>query len=69
MSAKQIGALIVMEGERLTGIFTECDALNKVLAAGLDPFMNGRRYAVAAPRREWCCRFPVAAVICEGDGA
>ena len=37
MTAEQIGALIVMDGERLVGIFTERDALNKVLAAGLDP--------------------------------
>lgn len=37
MSAEKIGALIVMDGERLIGIFTERDALNKVLAAGLDP--------------------------------
>jgi len=37
MTAEKIGALIVMDGERLTGIFTERDALNKVLAAGLDP--------------------------------
>jgi len=36
MSAEKIGALMVMDGERLTGIFTERDALNKVLAAGLD---------------------------------
>ena len=37
MSAERIGALIVMDGEKLAGIFTERDALNKVLAAGLDP--------------------------------
>jgi CBS domain-containing protein len=37
MTANRIGALIVMEGERLVGIFTERDALNRVLAAGLDP--------------------------------
>jgi len=37
MSAEKIGALIVMDGERLVGIFTERDALNKVLAAGLEP--------------------------------
>src|SRR5665811_1501217 len=37
MTAKNIGALIVMDGERLVGIFTERDALNKVLAAGLEP--------------------------------
>jgi CBS domain-containing protein len=37
MTAEKIGALIVMDGGRLIGIFTERDALNKVLAAGLDP--------------------------------
>lgn len=37
MTAEKIGALLVMDGERLAGIFTERDALNKVLAAGLDP--------------------------------
>jgi CBS domain-containing protein len=37
MTAEKIGALIVMDGERLIGIFTERDALNKVLAAGLAP--------------------------------
>jgi CBS domain-containing protein len=28
---------MVVDGERLTGLFTERDALNRVLAAGLDP--------------------------------
>jgi len=37
MSAEKIGALLVMDGERLIGIFTERDALNRVLAAVLDP--------------------------------
>ncbi|TAK86182.1 MAG: CBS domain-containing protein [Betaproteobacteria bacterium] len=37
MTAEKIGALMVMDGETLIGIFTERDALNKVLAAGLDP--------------------------------
>lgn len=37
MTAENIGALVVMDGEGLIGIFTERDALNKVLAAGLDP--------------------------------
>jgi CBS domain-containing protein len=37
MTADKIGALIVMDGDRLIGIFTERDALNKVLAGGLDP--------------------------------
>jgi CBS domain-containing protein len=37
MTAKRIGALVVMDGGKLVGIFTERDALNKVLAAGLEP--------------------------------
>ena len=37
MAGKKIGALIILEGGKLVGIFTERDALNKVLAAGLDP--------------------------------
>jgi CBS domain-containing protein len=37
MSAAKIGALLVLNGDRLVGIFTERDALNRVLAAGLDP--------------------------------
>lgn len=37
MTAHGIGALIVMDGDKLAGIFTERDALNRVLTAGLDP--------------------------------
>ena len=37
MTAGKIGALMVMDGGRLIGIFTERDALNKVLAGSLDP--------------------------------
>jgi CBS domain-containing protein len=37
MTAGKIGALMVMDGGRLVGIFTERDALNKVLAGSLDP--------------------------------
>lgn len=37
MAAAKIGALLVVEHGFLTGIFTERDALNRVLAPGLDP--------------------------------
>ena len=37
MAKEKVGAVIVLEGERLVGIFTERDALNKVLAVGMDP--------------------------------
>jgi CBS domain-containing protein len=32
-----IGAVMVVDGERLKGIFTERDCLNKVASVGLDP--------------------------------
>ncbi|MES2563724.1 MAG: CBS domain-containing protein [Pseudomonadota bacterium] len=37
MRERNIGALMVVEGEKLVGIFTERDGLFRVLAAGLDP--------------------------------
>ena len=37
MAEKHIGALLVVDGNRISGIFTERDALNKVLAGSLDP--------------------------------
>ena len=37
MTEKKIGALLVVENGRIAGIFTERDALNKILSAALDP--------------------------------
>jgi len=37
MNVERIGALVVVDNGRLLGIFTERDALNRVLADGLDP--------------------------------
>lgn len=37
MAEKHIGAVLVIENKRISGIFTERDALNKVLAGNLDP--------------------------------
>jgi Mg/Co/Ni transporter MgtE len=37
MHSENIGAMLVMEDDKLAGIFTERDALTKVLAAGVDP--------------------------------
>ncbi|MCB1906201.1 MAG: CBS domain-containing protein [Rhodocyclaceae bacterium] len=37
MKERNIGALLVVEGDQLVGIFTERDALYRVLAAGADP--------------------------------
>lgn len=37
MARHQIGAVPVVDGDRLAGIFTERDVLARVVAAGLDP--------------------------------
>ena len=37
MKDKRVGALLVLEGNRLAGIFTERDALFRVIAEGRDP--------------------------------
>jgi CBS domain-containing protein len=36
MAARNVGAVLVVEGQQLVGIFTERDALVRVLAHGLD---------------------------------
>ncbi len=37
MNQHRIGAMLVMDGSKLAGIFTERDALTRVIAASLDP--------------------------------
>ena len=37
MNRRRIGAVVVRDGERVVGIFTERDILNRVVAAGLSP--------------------------------
>ncbi len=37
MASKNAGAVLVVEGERLVGIFSERDAVFRVIARGLDP--------------------------------
>jgi CBS domain-containing protein len=37
MKDSRVGAILIMNGDQLAGIFTERDALNRVLAERLDP--------------------------------
>ena len=37
MATKEVGAVLVVDGERLVGIFSERDAVFRVVARGLDP--------------------------------
>ena len=46
MAEKKIGALLVIDNNRIAGIFTERDALNKVLAGDLDPVINRLRLRI-----------------------
>ena len=59
MTANKVGALIVMDGKRLIGIFTERDALNKVLAGGLDP---GNTKVSAVMTKDPYCIHPTTTV-------
>ena len=47
MNEKQIGAMLVIENESLLGIFTERDAITKVLGAGLEH--RSQRYPLSCP--------------------
>ena len=37
MAARNIGAVPVADGDRIVGIFTERDALTRIIASGIDP--------------------------------
>ncbi len=53
MNELKIGAMLVMEDDQLIGIFTERDAINRVLGAGLDP--------VSTPISEVMTKNPICA--------
>lgn len=52
MTDKRVGGLVVMDGEKLIGIFTERDALSRVLAAGRDP--RGTTVSEVMTRNPYC---------------
>lgn len=37
MNRRKVGSVLIMEGDRLVGIFTERDVLSRVVAADVDP--------------------------------
>ena len=59
MTTRKIGAMMIMDGEKLIGIFTERDALSKVLAVGLDP---GSTKVSEVMTRDPYCIAPTASV-------
>lgn len=54
MNEKRLGALVVTDGDRAVGIFTERDILNRIVAAGLDP--RGTVVAGVMTSPMACCR-------------
>jgi len=54
MNQKKIGAVVVADGDRVIGIFTERDILNRVVAAGKDPKITPIGEVMTSPMA--CCR-------------
>jgi IMP dehydrogenase len=49
MNERNIGGVIVVDGDRLVGIFTERDVLRRVVAPGLDPATTRVATVMTAP--------------------
>ena len=54
MSERRIGALVVARGEKVIGIFTERDVLNRVVAENRDPATTNVGDVMTAPVA--CCK-------------
>jgi CBS domain-containing protein len=54
MNHRRIGAVVVTDGDRVVGIFTERDILNRIVAAGKDPKTTPVGKVMTSPMA--CCR-------------
>lgn len=54
MNQRRIGAVVVRDAEKIVGIFTERDILNRVVAAGKDPKSTFVGDVMTSPMA--CCR-------------
>jgi CBS domain-containing protein len=54
MNQQRIGAVVVTDGDRVVGIFTERDILNRIVAAGKDPKTTRVEEVMTSPMA--CCR-------------
>jgi len=54
MNQKRIGAVVVRDGDKIVGIFTERDVLNRIVAAGRDPKATPIGEVMTSPMA--CCR-------------
>lgn len=62
MNERHIGALVVTDGDRAVGIFTERDILRRVVAVGRDPAKTPVREVMTSPMA--CCRRNTKLVEC-----
>ncbi len=53
MNERHIGALVITKGDRVVGIFTERDILNRVVAEGLEPRDTQLNKVMTSPMA--CC--------------
>jgi CBS domain-containing protein len=53
MNQRRIGAVVVTDGDRVVGIFTERDILNRIVAAGKDPKTTPIEEVMTSPMA--CC--------------
>ena len=65
MNERHIGALVVTRGEKVIGIFTERDILNRVVARQRDPAQTVVRDVMTTPVA--CCSPRSSRAECRGD--
>ena len=63
MNEKAIGGLVVMDGDRIVGVFTERDVLRRVVAARKDPATTLVREVMTSPVA--CCRLDTSLEECQ----
>ena len=63
MNQRRIGAVVVTDGDRVIGIFTERDILNRVVAAGKDPKTTPVGEVMTSPMA--CCRRDTSLAECK----
>lgn len=63
MNLRRIGSLVVLNGERVVGIFSERDILTRVVASGADPVETKISEVMTSPVA--CCRFDTSLEECK----
>ena len=63
MNQRRIGAVVVADGDRVVGIFTERDILNRIVAAGKDPKTTRVEEVMTSPMA--CCRRDTSLTECK----